>query len=141
MQKDRRVSTVEMTINFPAALPSLGDLPGALGALTLARGGNGEPVFCIYDGSVWRAVSHPSVVPAEDSAYRIRITLDRKVAPPTVSYAVRSGAGWVDLADAEDITAFPIAGKASSFAFSGFGEVGGFGGDYELLPGFGVRLR
>ena len=46
-----------------------------------------------------------------------------------------------DLADAEDITAFPIEGKASSFAFSGFGEVGGFGGDYELLPGFGVRLR
>lgn len=141
VQKDRRVSTVEMTINFPAALPSLGDLPGALGALTLARGGNGEPVFCIYDGSAWRAVSHPSVVPAEDSAYRIRITLDRKVAPPTVSYAVRSGAGWVDLADANGATAFPIAGKASSFAFSGFGEVGGFGGDYELLPGFGVRLR
>lgn len=141
VQKDRRVSTVEMTINFPAALPSLGDLPGALGALTLARGGNGEPVFCIYDGSAWRAVSHPSVVPAEDSAYRIRIMLDRKVAPPTVSYAVRSGAGWVDLADANGATAFPIAGKASSFAFSGFGEVGGFGGDYELLPGFGVRLR
>lgn len=141
MQKDDRVSTVEVTATFPDALPALDGLPGALGALTLARGGNGEPVFFIYDGSDWRAVSHPSVVPAEDSAYRIRITLDRKVAQPTVSYAVRSGAGWVDLADAEDITAFPIEGKASSFAFSGFGEVGGFGGDYELLPGFGVRLR
>ena len=141
VQKDRRVSTVEMTINFPAALPSLGDLPGALGALTLARGGNGEPVFCIYDGSAWREVSHPAVIPAEYAAYRIRVSLDRKSAQPTVSYSVLTGDGWVYLADAEDITAFPIERKASSFAFSGFGEVGDFGGDYELLPGFGVRLR
>ena len=141
VQKDRRVSTVEMTINFPDALPSLGDLPGALGALTLARGGNGEPVFCIHDGSAWREVSHPSVVPAEDSAYRIRIALDCRAAQPTVSYSVRSGAGWADLADANGATAFPIAGKASSFAFSGFGEVGDFGGDYEAFPGLGLRLR
>ena len=142
VQKGSRVSTVEMTVTFPDALPSLGDVPGALAALTLVRGGNnGEPIFCVHDGSAWREVSHPSVVPAENSAYRIRITLDRKTTQPTISYSVRSGTGWVDFADANGITAFPIDGKASSFAFSGFGEVGDFGGDYEVFPGFGVRLR
>ena len=140
-QKGNRVSTVEMMVTFPDALPSLGDVPGALAALTLVRGGNGELVFCAHDGSAWREVAHPSVIPAEESAYRIRITLDRKATHPTISYSVRSGAGWVELADANGITAFPIEGKASSFAFSGFGEVGDFGGDYEVFPGLGVRLR
>ena len=140
-QRGNRVSTVEMTVTFPDALPSLGNVPGALAAFTLVRGGTGELVFCAHDGSAWREVSHPSVVPAEDSAYRIRITLDRKTTQPTISYSVRSGAGWVDLADANGLTAFPIEGKATSFAFSGFGEVGDFGGDYEVLQGLGVRLR
>ena len=141
-QRGNRVSTVEMTVTFPDALPSLGNVPVALAAFTLVRGGNnGEPIFCMHDGSAWREVSHPSVVPAENSAYRIRITLDRKTTQPTISYSVRSGTGWVDFADANGITAFPIDGKASSFAFSGFGEVGDFGGDYEVFPGFGVRLR
>ena len=48
--------------------------------------------------------------------------------------------GWVELCN-DGATAFPIAGKASSFAFSGFGEVGDFGGDYEAFPGLGLRLR
>ena len=130
-----------MTVTFPDALPSLGDVPGALAAFTLVRGGNGEPVFCAHDGRAWREVSHSSVIPAEESAYRIRITLDRKSSQSTVSYSVRSGSGWVDLADANGMTAFPIEGKTSSFAFSGFGEVGDFGGDYEVFPGLGVRLR
>ena len=140
-QRGNRVSTVEMTVTFPDALPSLGDVPGALAALTLARRGSGEPVFCIHDGSAWREVSYPSVVPAEDSTYRIRITLDRKSAQPTIAYSVRTGAGWVDLSDADGMTAFPIDGKASSFAFSGYGEIGDFDGDYEVLPGFGIILR
>jgi len=140
-QRGNRVSTVEMTVTFPDALPSLGDVHGALAALTLVRGGSGELVFCVHDGSAWREVSHPSVVPAEDSAYRIRVTLDRKAAQPTIAYSVRSGSGWVDLSDTNGMKAFPIEGKVSSFAFSGFGEVGDFDGDYEVLPGFGLRLR
>ena len=139
-QKRRRVSVVEMAASFPDAIEVHDPPEGGLGALTLARTAEGL-TFSVYDGSAWRAVSHPSVVPAEDVTYRVRLTLDFKSATPTIVYAIGSGDGWVDLADAKDITAFPIEGKASSFAFSGFGEVGGFGGDYELLPGFGVRLR
>lgn len=140
-QKDSRVSTVEMTVNFPDALPALGDVPGALAALTLVRSAGDGLVFCVHYGSAWREVSHPSVVPAEESEYRIRVKLDRKSAQPTISYSVRTGAGWVDLADADGMTAFPIDGKASSFAFSGYGEIGDLGGDYESPPGFGIILR
>ena len=59
----------------------------------------------------------------------------------TIGYAIKTSAGWLDLADQSGVAFFPVAKPIERLVFAGCGDLGGVSGDYLVLPGFTFSIQ
>ena len=140
-QQAKKRVIIEMTVAIPDALPELPERPDGFAALTLAKSSDGQVTFAAYDGADWHCVGNAGVPAATEVAYRVRLTLDYRRAKPTITYAVKTGTGWLDLADAHGVVSFPVAKPIDRIDFAGCGELAGVSGDYYTAPGITIRIQ
>lgn len=63
------------------------------------------------------------------------------LAKTTIGYAIKTSAGWLDLADQSGVASFPVAKPIERLVFAGCGDLGGVSGDYLVLPGFTFSIQ
>ena len=138
---ERRRVIIEMDAIFPDAIVELPETVSGFAAMTLARRTDGACSFAIHDGTAWRFVANPSAPAVPGAAYKLRMTADYRRAQPKLTYSVRSGADWVDLATDDGQTAFPVGKDLERLVFSGYGDIVGFSGDYFIRLGTQVFVK
>ena len=140
-QVPRRRVILETTAVFPDAMVELPATADGFATLTLATCSDGTHAFCVHDGSSWRFVGHASVPAVEGASYRIKMTLNYRLAQPAITYEIRTGEGWFLLSADDGQSAFPAAKALEGLAFAGYGEVSGFSADYLIKHGFTIHVE
>ena len=138
----RKRTIIESALLFPDALLEFPkNTYSAFAALTLCVDEAGETHFAIFDGATWHFADAPGVPAQAETLYTVRLLLDYRAASPTVTYALRTGTGWVNLETAEGTSTFSVPKVVKEIAFAGVGEVSVVSGDYIFFPGMAISIH